>query len=87
MVSGYKLFSVMSCMSIVLLIAGCQSTTGKTAGQTLNDASISTGVQMKLLRDRLSNFTRIDVEPLPGCTGNMRRIIFVASGFQIIIPW
>jgi hyperosmotically inducible periplasmic protein len=62
MVSRSTLFSVMSCVSFVLLIAGCQSTTGKTAGQTINDASISTAVQMKLSRDRLSNFPRIDVD-------------------------
>src|SRR6185436_14033596 len=40
----------------------CQSTTGKTADQTVSDASISTAVQAELTRDRVSNFPRIDVD-------------------------
>lgn len=45
-----------------LSIAGCQSTTGKTAGQTMDDATITASVQSKLTSDRLSNFSRIDVD-------------------------
>ena len=44
------------------MIAGCQFTTGKTADQTMSDASISRAVQTKLTSDRLSNFSRIDVD-------------------------
>jgi hyperosmotically inducible periplasmic protein len=47
-------------LSVVL--TGCQSTTGKTANQTVSDASISTAVQAELTRDRVSNFPRIDVD-------------------------
>ena len=43
-------------------LSGCQSTTGKTAGQTMNDASISTAVQTKLTSDRVSNFPGINVD-------------------------
>lgn len=46
----------------MLSLVGCQSTTGKTAGQTIDDASITTAVQAKLSSDRLSNFSRIDVD-------------------------
>lgn len=46
----------------MLLMVGCQSATGKTAGQTIDDASITTAVQAKLSSDRLSNFSRIDVD-------------------------
>ena len=55
---------VVSCAVLALLgaLGGCQSTTGKTAGQTMNDASISAAVQTKLTSDRLSNFPRIDVD-------------------------
>jgi hyperosmotically inducible protein len=54
----------LSCALLALLggLSGCQSTTGKTAGQTMKDASISTAVQTKLTGDRLSNFSRIDVD-------------------------
>ena len=54
----------LSCTVLVLLAAlsGSQSFTGKTAGQTMSDASITTALQAKLTRDRLSNFPRIDVD-------------------------
>ncbi len=46
----------------MISLVGCQSTTGKTAGQTIDDASITTAVQAKLSSDQLSNFSRIDVD-------------------------
>jgi hyperosmotically inducible protein len=54
----------LSCVVLVLLgaLSGCQSLTGKTAGQTMSDASITTAVQTKLTKDHLSNFPRIDVD-------------------------
>ncbi|MBL8036614.1 MAG: BON domain-containing protein [Nitrospira sp.] len=36
--------------------------TGKTAGQTVSDASITAAVQSKLTADKASNFPRIDVD-------------------------
>jgi hyperosmotically inducible protein len=39
---------------------GCQSSTGKTAAETISDASISTAVQAA--SDQVSNFPRIDVD-------------------------
>ena len=59
-----KFSVVLSCAVLALLGAqsGCQSTTGKTAAQTMSDASISTAVQTKLTSDRLANFPRIDVD-------------------------
>ena len=64
MFSPPKVVGVMSSVVIILLVtlSGCQSTTGKTARQTISDASISTAVQAKLMNDRLSNFPRIDVD-------------------------
>jgi hypothetical protein len=49
-------------LTFLVALTGCQSTTGKTASQTMSDASISTAVQGKLTSDRLSNFPRIDVD-------------------------
>ncbi len=40
----------------------CQSMTGKTAGRTLSDASITAAVQTKLTSDKASNFSRVDVD-------------------------
>ena len=64
MISLPKIVGVMSYVSIIFLVtlSGCQSTTGKTARQTISDTSISTAVQAKLTNDRLSNFPRIDVD-------------------------
>ncbi len=51
------------CFGLILLGAvGCQSMTGKTAGRTMSDASITASVQTKLTADKASNFSRIDVD-------------------------
>ena len=46
----------------LMFMTGCESMTGKTAGQTIDDASITASVQGKLTGDKLSNFTRINVD-------------------------
>lgn len=46
----------------LLLLTGCESMTGKTAGQTIDDASITASVQKRLTSDKLSNFARINVD-------------------------
>jgi hyperosmotically inducible protein len=43
-------------------LTACESMTGKTMGQNVSDASISTAVQTKLTGDRVSNFARVDVD-------------------------
>ncbi|HYM88986.1 MAG TPA: BON domain-containing protein [Nitrospiraceae bacterium] len=48
-------------MSFMILTA-CQSMTGKTAGQTIDDATVTTSVLAKLTSDKASNFSRIDVD-------------------------
>lgn len=53
---------VMTVGVMVGALTACQSTTGKTMGQNVSDASISTAVQTKLTGDRVSNFTRVDVD-------------------------
>ena len=49
-----------------LSLTACQSTTGKTAGQTMTDSRITAAVQSKLTADRISNFTRVDVDTTNG---------------------
>ena len=53
-------------LSIVGGLAACQATTGKTASQTMNDASVTAAVQSKLTTDRIANFTRVDVDTNQG---------------------
>jgi DNA-binding response OmpR family regulator len=55
--------------AVVLLavaLSGCQAMTGRTAGQNVDDARISTAVQASLTSDKASNFTRIDVDTTNG---------------------
>ena len=47
-------------------LAACQTTTGKTASQTMDDASVTVAVQKKLTSERATNFTRVDVETNQG---------------------
>jgi hyperosmotically inducible protein len=43
-------------------LTACESMTGKTAGQTIDDATVTASVQGKLTSDKASNFSRIDVD-------------------------
>jgi len=45
-----------------MFLTACQSMTGKTTGQTIDDASVTASVQGKLTADKLSNFSRINVD-------------------------
>ena len=45
-----------------LSLTACESTTGITAGQTIDDATMTASVQGKLTADKAENFTRIDVD-------------------------
>jgi len=47
---------------IVFLSAGCQALTGKTAGQNIDDATITAEVKAKLVQEKAANLTRIDVD-------------------------
>lgn len=58
----------------VVWLIGCQSISGKTGGETITDASISTAVQSKLTADRVSNFTRVDVDTERG-TVNLSGVV------------
>jgi FKBP-type peptidyl-prolyl cis-trans isomerase 2 len=62
MYSRSRGLGVLCSVVCMFIFTACQSTTGKTADQTVSDASISTAVQAELTRDRVSNFPRIDVD-------------------------
>jgi hyperosmotically inducible periplasmic protein len=46
----------------VSVLGGCQAMTGKTAGQTLDDTTITTAVKAKLVGDKAANLMRVDVD-------------------------
>ena len=51
---------------LAVALSGCQAMTGRTAGQNVDDARISTAVQATLTSDKASNFARIDVDTTNG---------------------
>ena len=46
----------------VCLSAACQSMTGETAGENVNDASITSAVKAKLAGERMGTLTQVNVE-------------------------
>jgi hyperosmotically inducible periplasmic protein len=51
---------------LAFALSGCQAMTGRTTGQNVDDARITTSVQANLTSDKASNFTRIDVDTTNG---------------------
>jgi hyperosmotically inducible periplasmic protein len=49
-------------LTALLVISGCTSMTGQSAGQYIDDTSITTSVKAKLTAEKAANFTRIDVD-------------------------
>ena len=47
---------------LVALVTGCTSTTGKSDGTNIDDANITASVKSKLVADKASNLTRVDVD-------------------------
>jgi len=57
----FSLILALTALPLVSLV-GCTSMTGQTAGQYVDDRTISTHVKAKLVADKLANFTRVDVD-------------------------
>ena len=49
-------------VTALLVVSGCSSMTGETAGQYVDDTAITTSVKAKLTAEKAANFTRIDVD-------------------------
>jgi hyperosmotically inducible periplasmic protein len=49
-------------LAVSFVLSGCQALTGRTAGRNLDDLTITTSVKARLVADKISNFTRIDVD-------------------------
>jgi hyperosmotically inducible periplasmic protein len=49
-------------LTIILSASGCTSMTGQSAGQYVDDRTITASVKSKLVADRASNLTRVDVD-------------------------
>jgi hyperosmotically inducible protein len=57
--SGRKFLVV---LLTIFSLAGCQAMTGKTAGQNVDDATLTSSVKTRLATDKLSSLTRVDVD-------------------------
>ena len=49
-------------LSLMLSANGCTALTGQSAGQNVDDTTISASVKSKLVADRVGNLTRVDVD-------------------------
>ena len=61
--SGLRL--ALTILGVMVLLAACQSTTGRTLGENIDDAGITTKVKAKLAAE-ISTVTRIDVDTNQG---------------------
>jgi hyperosmotically inducible periplasmic protein len=55
-----------SLVIIVALMSGCQAMTGSTAGQNVDDSTITASVKTKLATEKLSTLTRVEVDTIRG---------------------
>jgi hyperosmotically inducible periplasmic protein len=55
---------ILGSLAIALLLstAGCTAMTGETAGQNIDDSTITASVKTKLAADKIGSLTRIDVD-------------------------
>jgi hyperosmotically inducible protein len=54
------IFSMM--LALLLSVTGCTSLTGETAGQYVDDSTITASVKAKLVAEKVANLTRVDVD-------------------------
>jgi hyperosmotically inducible periplasmic protein len=54
--------SVLVVLVMLSALAGCHTMTGKTAGENIDDATITASVKTKLVAEKASNLTRVDVD-------------------------
>lgn len=54
--------AVVTVVAVLALSVGCQSMTGKTAGTNVDDTAITASVKAKLVADKPTNLTRVDVD-------------------------
>jgi hyperosmotically inducible protein len=61
-----NLRSILAFLVLLGFFAGCQAMTGRTAGENIDDTSLTTSVKTSLARDKAATLTRIDVDTVKG---------------------
>ena len=51
---------------IIALMSGCQAMTGSTAGQNVDDSTITASVKTKLATEKFSTLTRVEADTVRG---------------------
>jgi hyperosmotically inducible periplasmic protein len=54
--------AVAAALAVAVLLTACQSMTGETLGENIDDAGITAAVKSKLAGEKISTVTRIDVD-------------------------
>ena len=57
-----RLLNSLVAVLFVVSLAGCQTMTGKSAGANVDDATLTARVKTKLVSEKATNLTRIDVD-------------------------
>lgn len=63
---GRMMKTLVVALAVLTALTGCQSLTGKTAGENIDDATITAAVKSKLVADKATNLTRVDVDTNSG---------------------
>jgi len=50
----------------LVFVSGCNSLTGRTAGQTIDDSTITTAINMKIMGDSELQYLKINVDTFQG---------------------
>ena len=78
--------SMLVLVMVVAVTAGCTSMTGKTAGENVDDASITASVKSKLAAEKLATLTKVDVDTNKGTvylTGNVENAAIKARATDL----
>jgi len=67
MVKGYRMLSVLLCIGLIVVLAGCASTQKKeSTGEYIDDSTITTKVKSAILGDSTLKVFQINVETFKG---------------------
>lgn len=90
-----KTFAVL--VMILSVAAGCRSLTGKSAGENIDDTTITASVKSKLVADSAANLTRGDVDTnrdtvylngtveMPGQKARAEQLAWQAKGVKSVV--
>jgi hyperosmotically inducible protein len=74
----YALRSVSLIVLLAFALVGCTSMTGKTASESIDDASITAAVKTRLASEKVATLTKVDVDTNKGTvylTGNVDNLM------------